>query len=172
MTPTRKAQGATDQVSGGAAATSLEVREQLVEALKLDLVGPWKGHALEAERLPRRERPSNWYLAGFLIPAGTAPAKSADVDEDDDMGGEVPESAGLTEESNDAGDGRRTFRLSRRGATYTVRVDPRWIAHPECDCPDATRRLAAAAEPVFCKHVIAALIQREELRYQLIDLFL
>ncbi len=33
-------------------ATSLEVRERLVEALKLDLVGPWAGHALSEERLP------------------------------------------------------------------------------------------------------------------------
>ena len=31
-------------------ATSLEVRERLVEALKLDLVGPWAGHALAEER--------------------------------------------------------------------------------------------------------------------------
>ncbi len=33
-------------------ATSLEVRERLVEALKLDLVGLWAGHALAKERLP------------------------------------------------------------------------------------------------------------------------
>ncbi len=49
-------------------ATSLEVRERLVEALKLDLVGPWAGHALAEERLPGWVRPSNWYLTGFLLP--------------------------------------------------------------------------------------------------------
>ena len=32
-------------------ADSLEARERLVEALKLDLVGPWSGHALAEERL-------------------------------------------------------------------------------------------------------------------------
>ena len=32
--------------------TSLEVRERLVDALKLDLVGPSAGHALSDERLP------------------------------------------------------------------------------------------------------------------------
>jgi hypothetical protein len=37
-----------------AAANSLEVRERLVEALKLDLVGPWAGHTLADERLPGR----------------------------------------------------------------------------------------------------------------------
>jgi hypothetical protein len=49
--------------------TSAEVRERLVQALKLDLVGPWAGHALADERLPGWVRPSNWYLTGFLIPA-------------------------------------------------------------------------------------------------------
>ena len=50
-------------------------------------------------RLPGRDRPSNWYVAGFLIPTGTPPDRSGDV-EDDDLD-TVPESAGLTEESND-----------------------------------------------------------------------
>ena len=81
-------------------ATSLDVRERLVEALKLDLVGPWAGHVLAEERLRGWERPSNWYLTGFLIPAGTSPEKSGDGDEDDDLG-EIPESAGLAEESNE-----------------------------------------------------------------------
>ncbi len=83
-----------------APATSLEVRERLVEALKLDLVGPWAGHALAEERLPGWVRPSNWYLTGFLIPSGTPPEKSADTDEDDACG-EIPDSAGLAEESNE-----------------------------------------------------------------------
>ena len=81
-------------------ANSLEVRERLVEALKLDLVGPWAGHELAAERLPDWVRPSNWYLTGFLIPSGAPPEKSADADEAEDFE-LVPESAGLSEESND-----------------------------------------------------------------------
>ena len=79
---------------------SRAVRERLVEALRLDLVGPRAGHELDAEHLPGRERPSNWYVAGFLIPTGTPPERSADADEDDDLD-TVPESAGLAEESND-----------------------------------------------------------------------
>jgi hypothetical protein len=87
--------------SGGTPLTnSLEVRARLVEALKLDLVGPWAGHTLAEERLPGRVRPSNWYLTGFLIPSETPPDKSADADEDDDVS-EIPESAGLAEESNE-----------------------------------------------------------------------
>ena len=51
--------------------SSLEVRERLVEALKLDLVGPWPGHEFDEERIPGWVRPRNWYLTGFLIPSGT-----------------------------------------------------------------------------------------------------
>jgi hypothetical protein len=80
--------------------TSVDVRDRLVEALRLDLVGPGAGHVLASERLPGWVRPSNWYLTGFLIPSGTAPEKRADADEDDDFE-LVPESLGLAEESND-----------------------------------------------------------------------
>src|SRR5581483_7014197 len=80
--------------------TSLEVRERLVEALRLDLVGPGPGHPFGEERRPGWVRPSNWYLTGFLIPSGSPPAKSADADEDDDFE-LVPESAGLSEESSE-----------------------------------------------------------------------
>ena len=80
------------------ATTSFDVRKRLVEALNLDLVGPWAGHELAKERLPIRQRPSAWYMTGFLIPSGTPPEQRSDIDEDDDLG-EAPESAGLGEES-------------------------------------------------------------------------
>ncbi len=80
--------------------TSLDVRDRLVDALRLDLVGPGPGHALHDERLPGWVRPANWYLTSFLIPSGTPPDKSADADEEDDFQ-LVPESAGLAEESSD-----------------------------------------------------------------------
>lgn len=79
-------------------ATSLDVRAQLVGALRLDLVGPWAGHDFVEERLPGWVRPSTWYLAGFLIPSGTGPEAQADADETDDLD-EIPETGGLTEES-------------------------------------------------------------------------
>ena len=49
-----------------------DVRDRLVEALKLDLVGPWAGHALADERLPGWVRPSNWYLTGVPDPVWNA----------------------------------------------------------------------------------------------------
>ena len=78
--------------------SSAEVREHLVEALNLDLIGPWADHVHAGERLPGWVRPSNWYLTGFLIPSGTDPERSADADEDDDLD-ETPASGGLAEES-------------------------------------------------------------------------
>jgi hypothetical protein len=77
------------------------VRERLVEALKLDLVGPRAAPCLAYEGPPCWIRPSNWYLTGFLIPSGTPAEKRADADEDDDLGGEIPGAAGLAEESNE-----------------------------------------------------------------------
>ena len=65
--------------------TPLEVRERLVEALELDLVGPWPGHELAEERLPGWERPSNWYLTGFLIPVRSADEEAGDVDSDEEV---------------------------------------------------------------------------------------
>jgi hypothetical protein len=81
-----------------AALTPVQARERLVEALELDLVGPWPGHELAEEMLHRRTRPSNWYLTGFLIPLGAPLEQSADADSDDEFE-DVPESEGFAEES-------------------------------------------------------------------------
>ena len=46
--------------------TSPEARAKLVEALQLDLVGPWPEHPFARELLP--ENPTRWYLTGYLVP--------------------------------------------------------------------------------------------------------
>ena len=71
---------------------SAEVREEIVRALRLDLIGPWAGHPLADERLPGWVRPSNWYLTGFLVPRGMPAKQRGDADVDDDL--DVAESAG------------------------------------------------------------------------------
>ncbi|MEX2650007.1 MAG: DISARM system helicase DrmA [Alphaproteobacteria bacterium] len=125
--------------------TSTQIRQRLIEALKLDLVGPWAGHALAEERLPGWVRPSNWYLTGFIIPSGTPPEKSADVDEDDDLG-EIPELAGLAEESNEERKtAKKGFFPSSMGLSFLVpgearvlTVTVRWgdYAQAEIEGPD------------------------------------
>ena len=100
--------------------TSLEVRRRLVEAVELDLVGPWAGHAFAEERIQGWVRPSNWYLTGFLIPSGTPPEKSADADEGDDLD-EIAMPAGLAEESNEERKAaKRGFFPSSMGLSFLV----------------------------------------------------
>jgi Helicase conserved C-terminal domain len=82
--------------------------------------------------LPRSDcrvgvRPSNWYLTGFLIPSGTPPEKSSDADEDDDLG-EIPESAGLAEESNEERKAaKKGFFPSSMGLSFLVPKEVRAI---------------------------------------------
>ena len=109
-------------------ADSPAVRERLVEALRLDLVGPPADHALAAECLPGWVRPSNWYLTGFLVPSGLPPERCADEDEDDDFDAEVPEEAGLSEESGeDRKAARKGFFPSSIGLSFLVPAAARRI---------------------------------------------
>ena len=72
----------------------VEVRTRLREALQLDLVGPWAGHPLADERLRGWERPSNWYLTGFLVPRRAPAEQRGDADADDDFEAEVQGKSG------------------------------------------------------------------------------
>lgn len=95
--------------------SSFEVRKRLVEALRLDLVGPWSGHPLDTESLlqfPGRRRPSNWYLTGFIVPpnssASAALRAEVEVEARDGLD-ETPAQPGTSEESTDEG------KVARRG---------------------------------------------------------
>ncbi|MGE5110416.1 MAG: helicase, partial [Acidobacteriaceae bacterium] len=124
--------------------TSLEVRDRLVEALKLDLVGPWPDHDLAEELLPGWVRPSNWYLTGFLIPVGTSPEKSADADEDDDFD-LVPESAGLAEESTEERKAaKKGFFPSSMGLSFLVPKEAQTISVTVCWADYALKEIPGA----------------------------
>ena len=124
--------------------TSLGVRQRLVHALNLDLIGPRAGHDLASERLPGWVRPSNWYLTGFLIPAGAPSMQSADADEDDDLD-EMPHSAGLAEESTEERKAaKKAFFPSSMGLSFlvsgdsdTVSVTVRWADYALAPMEDA-----------------------------------
>ena len=160
-----------------APADSVAVRARIVDALKLDLVGPWAGHTLANEQLPMRERPSNWYVAGFLIPTDAPEEKRADADEDDDLD-TVPETAGLSEESNDDRKAaRKAFFPSSMGLSFlapaacrSLTVTVRWGDYAPAEIENAdgkktqvwqrtpreaalTVALDGAADPV--KHAVA-----------------
>jgi hypothetical protein len=63
--------------------TSSEVRSQLVEALRLDLVGPDNAHAFAHELLP--DAPSRWYMCGFLVPSSAPTEQKSDETSGDEI---------------------------------------------------------------------------------------
>lgn len=65
--------------------TSKDVRAQLIEALRLDLIGPSTGHPPHARYAEERLAiaPSKWYLTGFLVPYEAPASQRADDDADD-----------------------------------------------------------------------------------------
>ena len=104
--------------------TPLHVREALVRALELDLIGPGPEGEHAEELLPGWERPSVWYLTGFLVPTGTPAARRSDDDDDDDFDAEVPDRLGLAEESVQHGKrAKRGFFPSSMGLTFLVRPE-------------------------------------------------
>ena len=132
--------------AGSPPADSPAVRDRIVDALRLDLVGPPAGHALVAERLPGWVRPSNWYLTGFLVPSGLPPERCADADEDDDFETEVPEDAGLAEESGeDRRAAKRGYFPSSMGISFLapaeakrLLVTVRWGDYTQAEFEDAS----------------------------------
>jgi hypothetical protein len=125
-----------------AVAEAVGVRDSLLEALRLDLVGPWPGHALATELIPGRNRPSNWYLTGFLIPSGTKPDKASDCDEDEDLD-EIPAAGGAAEETQeDRKSAKKAFFPSSMGLSFllpkeskTLTVVVRWGEYTTKEIP-------------------------------------
>lgn len=68
--------------------TSAAIRSELLNALHLDLVGPWSDHAFAHELL--KDSPTRWYLTGYLVPESAPVAKRSDAEaaEDLDAGGD------------------------------------------------------------------------------------
>ena len=62
---------------------SVEVRGKLVDALRLDLVGPSDSLGDAKEALP--QSPSRWYLTGFLVPLDAAPEDKSDETANDEL---------------------------------------------------------------------------------------
>jgi hypothetical protein len=60
----------------------------------------------------------------------------------------------------------RVFNVEGGGAPYIVSVDVDWQQAPTCTCPDHRRSGG------FCKHAIGVLLKDDELRCQLLELFL
>ena len=102
-------------------ANSAAVRDYLVAALRLDLIGPRPDdHQLQRERLPRA--PSSWYLTGFLVPTD-APSrqKAQDAEEELDEPSE-PTHGGDDASAPERGSGKRVFLPSSMGLSILADV--------------------------------------------------
>ena len=115
--------------------TAVDVRAQLIETLRRDLIGPGpepKDIDLAAERLD--VRPSVWYLAGFLAPAedqvalgGADGADDVESQEDGEIAIDEPDQEGSggaagDDEPPEVANARRRFLPSSVG--LTVLLDP------------------------------------------------
>jgi len=99
----------------------IAVREKLVEALQIDLVGPGRGLGDPKEVLP--QAPSRWYLTGFLVPLGAKPEQRKDDTAEDDLDeagetGEVDENVPVEKAA-----ARPRFFPSSIGASVIVSAD-------------------------------------------------
>ena len=108
----------------------LHVRAQLLRALQLDLIGPGPGDALADEVLPGWQRPSNWYLTGFLIPCDTPAEHRSDPSaEADDDGEPVLEQGVAAEDTNEERKAaKKSFLPSSMGVTFLVPVEADQLA--------------------------------------------
>ncbi len=105
--------------------TSADVRSQLIDALRLDLVGPRPGepaHARYAEEvLPIA--PSNWYLTGFLVPYEAPTEQRSDPDSDDELDQASRLGAGDDENTPEQASARKAFFPSSIGLSVLVSQD-------------------------------------------------
>lgn len=118
---------------------SVEVRQQLVHALRLDLVGPEDGGVYADEVLP--QPPSRWYLTGFLVPRNAPEDQRSDGTSDEEL--DVPNDVGATDDADalDPAGAKTAFFPSSMGLSVLVRpectelaVTVRWgDYHPEDD---------------------------------------
>ena len=104
--------------SPAAPVTSLEVRTELVEALRLDLVGPWPGHRFEEELL--KESPSRWYLTGYLIPEQAPEAQKFDPSSTEQLEGGGDSSGGDDDSSAPEKVSQKSFLPSSLGLSVLV----------------------------------------------------
>ena len=132
---------------------SVEVREQMANALTLDLIGPVSGLAagahLEREILPGSSTPSRWYLTGFLAPFESNIEDKSDEDSGEQMdlisqakGGDdesAPEASSAPSTEVASGDGARRTGAGGRLDTATLANPSRCAAalsaRPGMRCP-------------------------------------
>ena len=102
---------------------SADIRSHLVDALRLDLVGP--GMELGTAEEILNQPPSRWYLTGFLVPVEADESQKSDADADDELeeGADTAGTDDATEPEKPAA--RRAYMPSSVGVSLLVDKDAR-----------------------------------------------
>ncbi len=111
-----------EQPQAGSGATSVQIRQALVETLRLDLVGPDNDHPCARELLP--EAPNRWYLTGYLVPTNAPLSQRFDETSPEEI-----DSAGDAQGTDDAeapeqkAASKKSFLPSSMGLSVIVPAD-------------------------------------------------
>ena len=98
--------------------TPLQIRSELVDALRLDLVGPMGALGTPNEVLP--QSPSRWYLTGFLVPTEADEAQRSDPTSNDELD-QAAEPAGVDDNATpEPAAARRSYLPSSMGLSILV----------------------------------------------------
>jgi hypothetical protein len=97
---------------------STEVRSELIDALRLDLVGPMGSLGTPNESLP--QAPSRWYLTGFLVPTEADESQRSDPTSVDELD-QAAEPAGVDDsETPEPAAARRSYLPSSMGVSILI----------------------------------------------------
>jgi len=97
--------------------TSADIRQHLIDALQLDLIGPTPDDLDHAEEeLP--QAPSKWYLSGFLVPYEADITQRVDDAADDELDQLGKKAAGDDESTPEVASARKAFFPSSMGLSF------------------------------------------------------
>lgn len=103
--------------------TSAEVRASLIDALKLDLIGPEPDDSNHAQEVIP-QAPSKWYLSGFLVPYEAKLQDRSDPDSDDSFDPQLPKKpSGDDDEKPEAASSRKGIFPSSFGLSFLVSAE-------------------------------------------------
>ena len=99
--------------------TSSDVRTSLIDALRLDLIGPGDEHPVHSEEvLP--QAPASWYLSGFLVPFQGSVSQRSDDTGDDPLDTIAKRSSGDDENTPEAASARKALFPSSMGMSLLI----------------------------------------------------
>lgn len=103
-----------------ASVTSADVRQELMHALRLDLIGPDAEASEDYQEEVLTQAPSKWYLSGFLVPYEASVSDRSDPFKDDEIDEVSRQSPGDDENTPEAASARKALFPSSLGLSLLV----------------------------------------------------